>query len=162
MKAWRCGWSVRHYAETKKLLKDMSSHVCFLIIRGGSNSSFLLGSDGCRKASAMPGVTPGTQPVGCGVVSPQPVHRSAAVPSVGPQFGCHGTVLGVSVRCGVAGALCLPFVWYANREGMASVLEFTAMILATPCQVAQSYLYPQVSPVGAFFSFQTWLDTCSW
>lgn len=96
---------MRHYAETENLLKDITSHVCFLIVRGGSDSSFLLGSDGCRKASAMPSVTPGTQPV-----SPQPVHRSAAAPSVGPQFGCHGTVLGASVRCGVAGALCLPFV----------------------------------------------------
>lgn len=34
MKARECGWSVRHYAETEKLLKDITSHVCFLIIEG--------------------------------------------------------------------------------------------------------------------------------
>lgn len=117
MKAWKCGWSVRHYAETEKLLKDITSHVCFLIIRGGSNSSFLLGLDGCRKTNAMPSVTPGTQPVGCRVVSTQPAQSSAAAPTVGPQFGCHGTVLGASVKCGVAGVLSgTP----TGKEGRAS------------------------------------------
>lgn len=72
MKARECGWSVRHYAETETA---QGHHLPCLFPhhRGGSNSSFLLGLDSCRKAGAMPSVTPGTQPVGCGVVSPQPV-----------------------------------------------------------------------------------------
>lgn len=57
-------------------------------------------------------VTPGTQPVGCGVlILSLRVHCIAAAPAVGPLFGCHGTVLGASVICGAAGTLYLSFVW---------------------------------------------------
>lgn len=42
----------------------VTSYVCFLIIRGGSDGSFLLGLDGCSKACAKLAVTPGTQSMG--------------------------------------------------------------------------------------------------
>lgn len=85
------------------------------------------------------------------------VHCTAAAPAVGPLFGCHGTVLGASVRCGAAGALGFPLSGSLTGKEGPVVLRSTAIILSTPCQVAKNYPYPQGDTVGTLAGNMFWV-----
>lgn len=113
---------MRHHVGSEALLKDFALLRC----NGSPPMSVSSSLDGVVMAPSSLGwtvaacaklaVTPGTVN-GQLCVCSQPTLCTAAAPAVGPCFSCHGAVLGGSVRCGTAGALCPSLVWYLKREG---------------------------------------------